>query len=75
MEFIKYLLLGSFLLNVYYVYEYIEYIPFKYAISETSYEFPQLRGRCPNDNCREKHRQKRQQRLRLKRKTHGNNFA
>jgi hypothetical protein len=77
MEFIKYLLLSSVLLNMYYVYEYLEYIPFKYAMSEMEYESPNLRGRYhdPNDNCREKHKQIHRQQLRLIRKTHGNNFA
>ena len=79
MEFIKYLLLSSVLLNVYYVYEYLEYIPFRYAISEMEYESPNLRGRererTPNDNYREKRKQIHRPRLLLLRKTRDNNFA
>jgi|LauGreDrversion4_2_1035121.scaffolds.fasta_scaffold18713_2 hypothetical protein len=74
MEFIKYLLLSSVLLNMYYVYEYLEYIPFKYAISETGYELPYLRGDI-NDNYRGKRKQIHRQRLLLTRMTRDNNFA
>ena len=77
MEFIKCLLISSVLLNCYYIFEYLEYIPFEYVMSETAYELPYLiqRGGEINDNFHGKRRQIRLRRLRPKRMNHDNNSS